>query len=146
MPDSTPDASLDPTDLTPAEFIAAARQVRQTFYWDKKDLATYVTLTKHLLATAIENAQAEGEDAAAFGERILGIGYDLASMTWPGWDEEGIEVTDEFREIGLAAARLIVRIGDEHDAPARKDTSRANGKAVACLVLISRYPFLELYH
>ena len=77
-----------------------------------------MTLTKHLLATAIEKARTEGEHAAAFGERVLGLGYDLASMTWPGWDEEGIEITDAFREIGLAAARLVVRVGEQNDAPA----------------------------
>ena len=115
--DTTSDASLDPRDLTPAGFIAAARQVRQSVYWEKKNLATYVTVTKHLLATAIENAQGGDEHAVAFRRRVLGLGYDLASLTWPGWDEEGIEVTDASRKTGLAAARLIVRVGTQHGAP-----------------------------
>ena len=45
MSEITTDACLDPRTLTPAEFKAAAQQVRKTFYWEKKDLATYVTLT-----------------------------------------------------------------------------------------------------
>ncbi len=118
MPESNPSEFLKPGNLTPDEFKAVARNVRKTFYWDKKDLVTYVALTKHLLATAFENSGVENEHSRAFGERVVGLGYDLASMTWPGWDEEGIAVTDELQQVGLAAARMIVRVADEHDAPA----------------------------
>ncbi len=109
---------LSPNNLTPKEFVSAARNVRKTFYWQKKDLATYVTLTKHLLATAIENSQVDNRHAEAFSERVLGLGYDLASMTWPGWDEQGIEISTAFQEVGLAAARMIVQAGIQYEAPA----------------------------
>lgn len=112
------DDLLDPGNLTPAEFIEAAQNVRKTFYWEQKDLSTYVVLTKHLFRTAIENHDAGGEYADDFGNRILGLGYDLASMTWPGWDEDGIDMTEEFRKTGLVAAKLIVDFADAHDAPA----------------------------
>lgn len=118
MSESKADEFLDAKNLTPDEFKAAARNVRKTFYWEKKDLATYVTLTKHLLATAARRAGSEDEHSAAFGERVIGLGYDLASMTWPGWDEEGIVVTDELRQVDLAAARLIVSVADRKAAPA----------------------------
>lgn len=104
---------LDPKKLTPDELKQAARNVRKTFYWEKKDLPTYVVVTKHLLATAIENHKEEGEHHKEFGSRVLGLGYDLASMTWPGWDEEGIDVTEELRKIGLEASKLIVEFGTQ---------------------------------
>jgi len=77
-------AQLSPGNLKPTEFMAAARNVRKTFYWEKKDLATYVVLTKHLLATAIDNAQPGSLYTEQFIKRVLGLGYDLAIMTWPG--------------------------------------------------------------
>ncbi len=72
---------LDHKNITPAEFAQVGQNVRKTFYWEKKDLATYVVLTKHLLATAIENHNSGGKFAKEFGDRVLGLGYDLASMT-----------------------------------------------------------------
>lgn len=108
---------LDPRNLTPDELKQAARNVRKTFYWEKKDLATYVVVTKHLLATAIENHKKGGECAKEFGSRVLGLGYDLASMTWPGWDEDGIDVTEELRKMGLEASKLIVVFGTEQGIP-----------------------------
>lgn len=108
---------LDPRELTPTEFIAAARNVRKAFYWEKKDLTTYVVLTKHLLATAIEISKGKGKYSEEFGDRVLGLGYDLASMTWPGWDEEGIEVTEELRKVGLSASKMIVEFADSRNSP-----------------------------
>ncbi len=110
----TADALLRADNLTPSELRAVGQNVRRVFYWEKKDLPTYVALTKHLLATAISNAQSDRDDANGFGERVFGIGYDLASMTWPGWDEEGIDITQDHQGAGLAAAEMIVRLGEEH--------------------------------
>lgn len=113
--------TLQAHNLTPTELRAVGQKVRRVFYWEKKDLPTYVALTKHLLATARSNAVSARDDAEAFGERVFGLGYDLASMTWPGWDEDGIEITPDIQATGLAAAEMIVSLGDEHqiDAAAR---------------------------
>ncbi len=108
---------LDHKNITPKEFAQVAQNVRKTFYWEKKDLATYVVLTKHLLATAIENHKNGGEFAEAFRGRVLGLGYDLASMTWPGWDEDGIDMTEEFRKDGLAASKYILDLAISSKAP-----------------------------
>ena len=110
----TADPLLRADNLSPTELRAVGQNVRRVFYWEKKDLSTYVALTKHLLATAIANATGNRDDANAFGERVFGLGYDLASMTWPGWDEEGIDIMEDHRAAGLAAAEMIVRLGDEH--------------------------------
>ena len=112
-----PELRLD--ELTAAELRSVGQNVRQVFYWERKDLATYIVLTKHLLATAIDRARSGGEGAAQFDERVFGLGYDLASMTWPGWDEAGVELTPEAQATGLAAAEYIARLGDEHDVDPR---------------------------
>lgn len=112
------DPRLDPTNISPTELKAAARQVRQTLYWGEKDLATYVTVVKHLLDTALANALNDGENAPAFAERVIGLSYDLASFTWPGWNESGIEVTQELQAVGLVAARLNVKFAEQYNAPA----------------------------
>lgn len=42
-----------------------------------------------------------------------GIAYNLASFTWPGWDEPGIELDGTARRTGLDAAHTNLRLAHE---------------------------------
>jgi hypothetical protein len=97
---------MNPRSIPPDAFLAAARQVRQTLYWEKKDLASYVVVATHLLDTALANSKETSEGAQFFGARSLGLSYDLASFTWTGWNEPGVAVTPALQAVGLEAARL----------------------------------------
>ena len=84
-------------------------------YWQQKDLPLTVMLARagiqHGLTTAHTTASAD----SAYELRSLAktLAYDLASFTWPGWDEPGI-VTDASQvAVGLDAAKLNLRLARE---------------------------------
>ena len=108
---------MNPRAVSPESFLAAARQVRQSLYWEKKDLASYVVVATHLLDTALANAKGSAEGAEFFGARSLGLSYDLASFTWPGWNEPGVVVTPTLQAAGLEAARLNFKLAQEAGSP-----------------------------
>jgi hypothetical protein len=107
------DDPLEPGSVTPDQLSDTARQVRKALYWDKKDLASYVVVARHLLNTALSRSRRADESAKAFGERALGLSYDIASFTWRGWDEPDISVTPALEAVGLAAARLNAELASE---------------------------------
>jgi len=108
---------MNPREVSPEAFLAAARQVRQALYWEKKDLASYVVVTTHLLDTALANSKGDSETAAFFAARSLGLSYDIASFTWPGWNEPGVVVTPTLQAAGLDAARLTFKLAQEGQSP-----------------------------
>lgn len=87
------------------------------FYWKEKALPDAVTFARagiqysliksqELLATDVKKAN-EVRDVA----RV--ISYNLASYTWPGWDEKGIVITEADMLVGLEAAKLNLRLVKE---------------------------------
>jgi hypothetical protein len=108
---------MNPRSVSQEAFLAAARQVRQTLYWEKKDLASYVVVATHLLDTALANSIGTTEAAKFFAARSLGLSYDIASFTWPGWNEPGVTVTPALRATGLEAARLNFDLAQDDQFP-----------------------------
>jgi len=108
---------MNPRAVSPEAFLAAARQVRQSLYWERKDLPSYVVVATHLLDTALANAERNSEDAEFFGARSLGLSFDIASFTWPGWNEPGIVVTPALLAAGLEAARLNFKLAQKVQSP-----------------------------
>ena len=108
---------MNPRSVPQEAFLAAVRQVRQALYWEKKDLASYVVVATHLLDTARANASGTTDAAKFFAARSLGLSYDIASFTWPGWNEPGVTVTPALRAAGLEAARLNFELAQNDQLP-----------------------------
>jgi hypothetical protein len=92
-------------------------------YWKRKDLSSFVLLARAGIQFGLTEAKRlEGNDAgaaevaeaaAALRGQAKALAYNLGSHTWPGWDEQGIEVTSRDVAIGLDAARLNLRLARE---------------------------------
>jgi hypothetical protein len=108
---------MNPRSISPDTFLATVRQVRRTLYWEKKDLASYVAVTTHLLDTALTNSKGTAEAAQFFAARALGLSYDIASFTWTGWNEPDIAVTPALQAAGLEAARLNFELAQQDKVP-----------------------------
>jgi hypothetical protein len=87
------------------------------FYWKDKALPNIVTFARAGIQYCLTKAQEMQEDDAqkALQLRVYArvISYNLASFAWPGWDEEGIVITERDLVEGLDAARLNVRLTTE---------------------------------
>lgn len=63
-------------------------------------------------AVRMEN-EGNPEAARRFRGLAKALAYDLASFTWPGWDESGIAIRTADLETGLRAAQLNLRLAEE---------------------------------
>jgi tetratricopeptide (TPR) repeat protein len=85
-------------------------------YWEMHDLDSTVKLAKEGIAYASEKAK-EAEDkaqAAELNNFVKAISYNLASFTWPGWDEDWIEsISGEYLKLGLDAAHTNLHLAIE---------------------------------
>ncbi len=85
-------------------------------YWEMHDLDSTVTLAKEGIAYASAKAkEVEGkEQVADLNGLVKALSYNLASFTWPGWDEEWIEeIPQEYLKLGLDAAQTNLHLAIE---------------------------------
>lgn len=90
-------------------------------YWNRKDIFGVIALSRAgiqhcLVAAHLTTYQTQAEELRV---RAKALSYNLASFTWPGWDQNGIELTKSDIAIGLEAARLNLRLAVELDRPAK---------------------------
>ena len=86
----------------------AYREAMRTAYWDDHDVhvviaVAYAGISRLLAAAADPGTDEEAEYALRSAAK--GLTYDLASFTWTGWDEPGIDIDPSMAAAGLAAAR-----------------------------------------
>jgi hypothetical protein len=92
-------------------------EVMRHFYWKEKDLPAAVAFGQAGAHFGLFHAARIQESDAALATQLRGVAkglmYDLASFTWPGWDEPGIPITPADLAVGLDAARANVRLASE---------------------------------
>lgn len=102
----------------PAESAAAHRAAMKAAYWEHRDLTLAVAVayagTSRLAAMA---AHLDGDAAYAARSEAKAMMYDLASFSWPGWDEPGIEISSTDAAAGRAAARSNLVLALELEKP-----------------------------
>jgi tetratricopeptide (TPR) repeat protein len=88
-------------------------------YWQEKAVNAMVPVARagihYCLTKANELTYKDSAAAHKMVDYAKIISYNLSSFTWPGWNEEGIVITDEALVAGLEAAllnaRLVERLG-----------------------------------
>lgn len=85
-----------------------------TLYWKKKDLQSALAIGRGGMLLSLASAvRCEKENAELARKLTLvaqQIAYNMASFTWPGWNEPGIAITASDCAIGLDAARTSLRL------------------------------------
>ena len=102
-----------------ADLAVAANAYSETMrsaYWEDKDVSM-VTAIAYAGASRLLAAAETAESDVAYEIRTTakGLMYDLASFTWTGWDEPGVEVGATDAAAGLAAARSNLAMAIELD-------------------------------
>ena len=102
----------DPRETAKSFADAAAH-----FYWKGKDLAASVALgragAQYALSSAERLAASDPALAAELRGQAKAMTFNLASFTWPGWDEPGIPITPADMSVGLDAAKANLRLARE---------------------------------
>ncbi len=91
-------------------------------YWKRKNLAAAVALATAGIHYGISRARLATTSSLALELRsqAKGMAYDLASFTWPGWDEPSISPTADQMALGLHAAKFNLQLAIELQKPADK--------------------------
>lgn len=104
----------------PVDTMALVRSLVRHCYWTRKDLPRVVMVARCGIQLGLDRAAAleradDASTAHAVRSEVKALCYDLASFTWPGWEEDGVLITINDTTIGLDAARANVRLADELD-------------------------------
>ncbi len=94
------------TYLHHTEKVPRYDELARHAYWQAKDLSAAIQIGQagiHLAQKFVEEYPA---DAETIMSQEKAIHYNLASFTWPGWDEEGIEINETQRQLGMTSARI----------------------------------------
>ncbi len=87
------------------------------FYWKEKNLPHVISISRagiqYCLTKSDELKVSDPILAREIKKKARIISYNLASFTWPGWDEKGIIISHSDILIGLDAARLNLRLVKE---------------------------------
>jgi len=125
------------SDETTSGLTACSERMRQ-LYWQEKDLPEALKVA----VEGIRGGESDALDDPAGSSEILSLVkrlcYDVASFTWPGWDEPGIVPTPNDLILGTEMARKNLRYAiqlNKGDLP----TSRAYWMVGAHLLSAGRY-------
>jgi hypothetical protein len=100
-------------DLTSDDLNKIQKLNTQIHYWERKDLDTYLLMAKALVELLMGYSRKNPEISEVYQEVAVVTTYNMASMAWSGWDEEGITVSSEHKLLGLQAAELNVWLARE---------------------------------
>jgi hypothetical protein len=88
-------------------------------YWEEKDLDASIAMGRAGIQYGIMAALQLEQDNPKLAHNIRttcrAIAINLASFTWKGWDEVGIDIEPSHCLIGLDAAKAALRLSEELD-------------------------------
>ncbi|QQE12942.1 hypothetical protein JD969_05635 [Planctomycetota bacterium] len=84
-------------------------------YWQDKNLDAVLTLGNAAIAMGVDDIAFSSDsdelaDEYVIERKVKTIAYNIASFCWVGWDEPGIEISDDAIEAGLSAAKLNMKL------------------------------------
>jgi hypothetical protein len=90
----------------------AYARLQSELYWKRKNLPAMVALSQAGIEHALAAAErcADTSQQQSFRQRAKRLAYNLASFTWPGWNEPGIDLAAKDLAAGLWAAELNVHL------------------------------------
>jgi hypothetical protein len=92
------------------------RQAVRDAYWDTKDLGAVAWFAAAgFVYCRVAARNADAEVAYRLQSEAKALMYDVASFTWPGWAEPGVEVLGRDLQIGCEAAVANLRLAAELD-------------------------------
>jgi hypothetical protein len=98
----------------PVEMLKRYSDLVNYFYWGKKRLLHAVAFARagmqYSLTKSWSFLEKDPAKANELRKTARVISHNLASYTWPGWDEEGIVITETDIAVGLDAAKLNLRL------------------------------------
>lgn len=111
---------LSAEELRSANYVATLALRRGETIYDGKQLGAYLLLARSVFESALEGAARSecSEDKEAYLTVAYMTAYNIASNTWPGWNEGEIEA--EYQKVGSRFSKAHMKIVEQLDLPPRK--------------------------
>ena len=92
--------------------LVSYEELVRDLYWKEKNLPASIAIAQAAIEHALAHAELtdNSELADDYRAKAKAISYNLASYTWPGWKEPGIEITADEIQIGLKAAEQNLQL------------------------------------
>jgi hypothetical protein len=99
----------------PLQAMDVYERLQQDLYTEAKDVSRMVAVSRAGIAHGLSRSEnaSDRNTATSLRKSAKAIAYNLASYTWPGWNEPGIVISAEDRAHGMEAARLNLRLAEE---------------------------------
>lgn len=99
----------------PLEVINTYSKLMRQLYWEEKNLPAVVAMARAGVQYGLTAAAATSDPDTATKIKSVAkeIAYNLASFTWPGWDEPGMVIGPSDLAMGLDAAKVNLRLANE---------------------------------
>jgi hypothetical protein len=101
----------------PVAVASAYNDFAQALYRQNKDVQHMIEAGRRGIKFALDHAaRIESGDpatAAKLREVAKTISFNVGANTWPGWGDDGIEISPDQREAGVEAAMLALRLVNE---------------------------------
>jgi len=98
------------------DVVAAAKTFNEAMlhlYWQEKNLTLALAFGRAGAQFALTAAETNPQLANDLRSSAKAMTYNLASFTWPGWDEPGIEISPSDVQVGLDAVKTNLRLVSE---------------------------------
>jgi hypothetical protein len=103
----------------PVIVASAYRAFAQALYRQNKDVQHMIDAGRRGIKFALDHAaRIESDDpatAAKLMEIAKTISFNVGANTWPGWGDDGVEISPDQRKAGIEAAMLSLRLVNELD-------------------------------
>jgi hypothetical protein len=101
----------------PVIVASAYKDFTQALYRQNKDVQHMIDAGRRGIKFALDHAaRTESDDpetAAKLREIAKTISFNVGANTWPGWGDDGVEISFDQRKAGLEAAVLSLRLVNE---------------------------------
>ena len=100
----------------PLEILDAFKEIAKRLYWESKDMAGVIVFSGAAIQFAqmsVQSVSEKEDEVRQMKEKAAAIAYNLASFTWPGWNNEGIVISITEQNIGIEAAKTNLRFIEE---------------------------------
>ena len=101
----------------PVAVASAYNDFAQALYRQNKDVQHMIDAGRRGIKFALDHAaRIESDDpatAAKLMEIAKTISFNVGANTWPGWGDDGVEISPDQRKAGIEAAMLSLRLVNE---------------------------------
>jgi len=100
-----------------ADDLKAANELASAAYWQERDIELCFGILRSAIVAARETLESGADEKSDVVQQYKGLLYNMASYGWIGWDEPGITISQDLRQLAIAAGREHFALAERMNLP-----------------------------